>query len=224
LKFDTAPSRALRLGTVYGVLLNDRAALEALGDAVNAAPYKGAPKAPVLYIKPRNTHAGDGDTVAVPAGVDALQTGPALGALIGRAASRVSAEHALSCIAGYTVVNDFSVPHDQFYRPSIRYRARDGFCPIAAEARPASAVADPDALSITVAIDGEVRLRGSTRGFVRPLARLIADVTEFMTLRPGDLLLSGVPHGAPLARAGQSVEVRIDGVGTLRNRLLREGA
>ncbi|WP_370542779.1 fumarylacetoacetate hydrolase family protein, partial [Burkholderia pseudomallei] len=60
------------IGTVYGALLNDRGALAALGDAVHAPPYHKPPRASVLYVKPANTHAGDGAAVVVPAGVDAL--------------------------------------------------------------------------------------------------------------------------------------------------------
>jgi 5-oxopent-3-ene-1,2,5-tricarboxylate decarboxylase/2-hydroxyhepta-2,4-diene-1,7-dioate isomerase len=69
--------------TVYGTLLNHREALAALGDQVNAAPYKAPPKAPILYIKPRNTHAKSGDVVVVPSDVSALQIGATLGVVIG---------------------------------------------------------------------------------------------------------------------------------------------
>jgi 5-oxopent-3-ene-1,2,5-tricarboxylate decarboxylase/2-hydroxyhepta-2,4-diene-1,7-dioate isomerase len=85
-------------------------------------------------------------------------------------------------------------------------------------------VRDPDDLTIEVAIDGAARQRSSARDLVRPVARLIADVTEFMTLAPGDVLLVGVPANAPLARAGQRVTVRIDGVGVLANTLVAEAA
>ena len=76
-------------GVVYGCLLNHRPALAALGEAVNAAPYKAAPKAPVLYVKPRNTLAGDGATVCVPTDATELELGAALGLVIGRTACRV---------------------------------------------------------------------------------------------------------------------------------------
>ena len=80
-----APAR----GTVYGTLLNQRSALAALADAVNQAPYKAPPRAPVLYIKPRNTWVGEGEAVVVPAGVPALEIGATLGLVIGQAACRL---------------------------------------------------------------------------------------------------------------------------------------
>lgn len=206
-------------GTVYGVALNDAATLAALGEAVNQAPYKAPPRAPVLYIKPRNTLVGPGAAVVVPAEVPALQLGPAVAAVIGRTACRVAEADALACVAGLTVLNDLCVPGDSWYRPGLRQRVRDGFCPLAATLAP---VASPDALTIRLWIDGQRAFEAGTAGFVRPLARLLADVSAFMTLQPGDLLITGVPHGAPLARAGQHIRIEVPGVGELEHRLVAE--
>ncbi len=104
-------------GTVYGTLLNYRGALAALGEAVHKPPYKAPPKAPVLYIKPANTWIGDGAPIPVPSDAEALQMGAALGVVIGRTACRVPVEAALDYVAGYVVVNDVSVPHDELLPP-----------------------------------------------------------------------------------------------------------
>lgn len=210
-------------GTVYGALLNHHDALAALGDAVHQPPYKAPPRAPVLYIKPRNTWVGNGDAVRVPAGVDALEIGATLGLVLGRVACRVSPAQALSLVAGYVIVVDVSVPHASFYRPSLRFKACDSFCPIGAFV-PADRAVDPDALDISVAIDGQTVHRCSTAGLVRSCAQLLADVSEFMTLSPGDVLSVGVAAGAPLARAGQRVRVAISGLGQIENPLIAEGA
>ena len=209
--------------TLYGVLLNYRGALAALGEAVNKPPYKAPPKAPVLYIKPANTWIGDGAPIPVPSDVEALQMGAALGVVIGRTACRVSAESALDHVAGYTVVNDVSMPHDSYYRPSVRLKCRDGFCPIGATIVERARVPNPDALAVRVFVDGVLRQQNTTANLVRSTRRLIADVTEFMTLAAGDVLLTGVPENAPLARAGQRVAIEIDGVGRLENPLVAEG-
>jgi 5-oxopent-3-ene-1,2,5-tricarboxylate decarboxylase/2-hydroxyhepta-2,4-diene-1,7-dioate isomerase len=214
-------------GTVLGVLMNDPASLAALGPAAQAAPYKAPPRAPVLYIKPRNTLIGPGQPISVPAGHRQLQMGPALGVVIGRATTGVGESEALACVAGYTVVNDVSLPPSDassFYRPGLALRARDGFCPIAATFVPAARVPRPDDLALSVQLDDASVFEARTRGFTRPLARLIADISEFMTLHPGDVLLSGVPHGAPLAAAGQRVRIVIEGVGELANTLVAEEA
>ena len=208
-------------GTVYGTLLNHRDALVALGEQVHAAPYKAPPKAPVLYIKPRNTWAQPGDAVVVPTDAPELEMGATLGLVIGRTACRVNAAEALSFVAGYVVMNDISVPHAAVYRPSMRFKCRDGFCPMG-DVVPASAAINPDALAISVAIDGTVVHRSSTAGLIRPVAQLLADVTEFMTLHPGDVLAVGVAADAPRARAGQWVSIAIEGVGKLEHTLVAE--
>ncbi len=211
-------------GTVYGTLLNQRDALAALGAQVHAAPYKAPPKAPVLYIKPRNTVVGHRVSVQVPHDAPELEIGATLGIVIGATATRVAAAQALEHVAGYTVVDDISVPHASYYRPSMRFKCRDGFCPIGPAVVARHLVADPDALEIVVSIDGRAVQRSSTAGLVRPVAQLIADVTEFMTLFPGDVLMVGVAAGAPRARAGQTVRIDIPGVGSLETSLVAGAA
>lgn len=205
--------------TVVGTALNTRQALAALGDAVDAAPYKATPKAPVLYIKPANTYAQDGAVITLPVDVEEVEVGACLAVVFGRRASRVDVADALSYIAGYRVVADLSVPHASYFRPALKQKCRDGFCPIGRELAPAAAVADPDALDIEVSVDGKVVQRASTADLLRPVARLIADVTEFMSFEAGDMLLTGAPHDAPRVRAGQRYDIRISQVGSLGNRL-----
>ena len=208
-------------GTIYGTLLNHREALAALGDQVNVAPYKAPPKAPILYIKPRNTWAQSGDAVVVPSDTLELQMGATLGLVIGSTACKLTAANALNHVAGFVVMNDISVQRDSFYRPSMRFKCRDGSCPMGAYV-PRDAVANPDALAVTVAIDGVAVQHTDTGGRVRSVAQLLVDVTEFMTLHPGDILSIGVAAHAPLARAGQHVTITIEGVGQLDNVLVAE--
>ncbi|MGQ7934214.1 fumarylacetoacetate hydrolase family protein [Paraburkholderia sp. D1E] len=204
--------RAPVSGAVYGTLLNDRAALEALGDAVHAAPYKAPPKAPILYLKPRNTFAGHRARVVVPDDALGVEVGASLGIVIGRTATRVSAAQALDYIAGYTLVADLSVPHASVYRPSVRFRARDGFCVIGPAVVAAHHVAAPDNLTITVSLPGREVFSASTASSVRKVAQLIADVTDFMTLSAGDVITLGVPHGSPVAHIGDTATLSIGGL------------
>jgi len=205
-------------GTVYGVLFNHAPALAALGDAVNAAPYKARPLAPVLYVKPRNTLAAAGAACELPVGIEALQIGANLGIVIGRTACRVCTQEAASFVAGYTIVNDLSVPHENFHRPSVRFKTLDGSCVIGAPV-PRARVANPDALSVRVFVDGDVAQRTDTAARIRPMAQLLTDITDFMTLAPGDIVLLGTSHGAPTARAGQRVAIEIDGLGRVEHTL-----
>jgi 5-oxopent-3-ene-1,2,5-tricarboxylate decarboxylase/2-hydroxyhepta-2,4-diene-1,7-dioate isomerase len=211
---DVAPYRLS--GVVLGPLLNHRPAWAALGDA--------ASQAPVLQVKPRNTLVGDGASVVVPADAPALEVGASLGLVIGQTACRVNEADALAVLAGYTVVNDVRVPHESHYRPAVRQRARDGFCPIGPAVVPAHAVPDPDALRVATWIDDVLVHVTDTAERVRGVARLIADVSEFMTLQPGDVLMLGPSAGAPPVRAGQRVRIVIDGVGTLQTVFVAETA
>ncbi len=210
-----------RRGTVYGTLLNHADALAALGAAAHAPPHKAPPVAPVLYIKPRNTWVADGEAVVVPAGVEALELGACIGLVIGRPACRVGAAEALSFVAGCVLVNDVSVPHPSYYRPSLRYKARDTFCPIGAFV-PLVRVGALEALRLVVSVDEEIVHRSDTSGLLRPAARLIADVSEFMTLVPGDVLMLGVAANAPRARAGQRVSIAGGALGRLENPFVAE--
>ncbi|MFC4314388.1 fumarylacetoacetate hydrolase family protein [Steroidobacter flavus] len=202
-------------GVVYGTLMNHRSAVAALGERASAAPYKAPPKAPVLYIKPRNTLAESGSEVLVPEDSPELEVGACLGLVIGRPASHVSLENALDHVGGYLLVADISVPHDTFYRPSIRLKARDGFCPLAPAATPRAAIDNPNALTIRTFVDGALQQSADTSDVVRSVEQLLVDVTEFMTLAPGDVLATGVAAGAPRVRAGQSVRIEAAGLETL---------
>lgn len=215
--FDSAPYRLS--GVVYRALLNDPQQVLSLGDAVHQPPYKAPPRAPVLCVQPRNTLAGDGDAVAAPQGVAALQTGATLGIVIGQAACRVPAATALDVVAGYLLANAFSLPLASHYRPAVRLIARDGFCPLGAVV-PAAALAQPDDLALQLQLDGRSVWQGRTAGRVRSVAQLVADVSDFMTLQPGDVLLLGVAADAPLAQVGQTVTVTAPGFAPLRNTLV----
>jgi 5-oxopent-3-ene-1,2,5-tricarboxylate decarboxylase / 2-hydroxyhepta-2,4-diene-1,7-dioate isomerase len=203
-------------GAVYCALLNHRTAVAALGETMHQPPYKAAPKAPILYIKPRNTLAVSGDYVRVPADVAELEVGGCLGVVISSTACRLSEADALQHVAGYLIVNDVSVPHPNYYRPAIRYKARDGFCPLGTVTASAQ-INNPNALQIRTYIDGKLVQTASTAELVRSVEQLLVDVTEFMTLAPGDVLAMGVAAPAPRVRAGQTVNIEIDGLMTLSN-------
>ncbi len=207
--------------TVVGAMFEFQSAWDAAAPAMAREPHHRPPVHPVLYIKPANTWCAPGDAVALPDGVDEVEIGATLGVAFARTASRVSARDALGFVAGYCIVNDVTVPHTSLLRPPMKQKCRDGFCPIGPLV-PASEVPDPSALEIRSYVDGELRHRANTGMLRRGVAQLIADVSEFMSLAPGDLLLVGVPHGVPRARVGQRMAIEIDGLGRLENPLVRE--
>jgi 5-oxopent-3-ene-1,2,5-tricarboxylate decarboxylase/2-hydroxyhepta-2,4-diene-1,7-dioate isomerase len=219
----------LPLGTVYGALLNDSATVQRLTPQFDSPPYKAPPKAPVLYIKPRNTYAADGAVVGIPVPPGEVRVDATIGLVIGRRATRVAPADAMAHVAGYVLVSDITLPHENYYRPAIRQRCRDNFCPMGRLVRPDAAF-DLDAAILTVAINGKPVHQRAFSALVRPAARLIADVTAYMTLAEGDVLLLGPGEGSPLARPGDTVEITVPGLGRLGHRVaaeadvLREGA
>lgn len=179
---------------VYGVVLNFRAELEKLSER---------PKAPVLYLRPRNTWNTSGAPIRLPDGVQQLKMAGTVGIVIG---------------AGFVAVNDVSIPHESYYRPAIRERCRDGFCVIGTE------VTDREPEEIRIWINGVLRCRAGIADLVRPIDRLIADISEFLTLQPGDILLVGEPPDAPLAGAGDRLRVEVDGLPAIENEVIPEVA
>jgi 5-oxopent-3-ene-1,2,5-tricarboxylate decarboxylase/2-hydroxyhepta-2,4-diene-1,7-dioate isomerase len=221
-RIEVAPFRLS--GTVYVALLNHRRSLAALGDAVAAAPYKGAPKGVVLAVKPRQSLVAPGGDVQIDGGAEALEVGGALGVVIGTTACAVAEADALGHVAGFVVVCDCTLPRAGHFRPQIRAIARDASCVLGSAVVPRNEVGDPDALAIRVFVDGALAHSSSTAEHGRSTARLLADVSDFMTLMPGDVLLTGSAPDGPRVRAGSQIAIEIDGVGRLETRVVAGAA
>ncbi|QKZ04135.1 fumarylacetoacetate hydrolase family protein [Pseudomonas eucalypticola] len=209
-------------GTLFGVALNYQGLLHQRLAEFDQPPYKQAPVKPVLFIKTpntRNVHQGD---VVYPAGVEHLQPGPALGVVIAKDASRVSAADALAYVAGYTIVNEFSLPEDSYYRPAVKAKCRDGFCALGPTLVPVDAIADPHQLTLKLFVNDELVQENTTANLVRGIPQLIAELSEFMTLHAGDVLITGTPEGRVDVRPGDRVDVDITGLGRLTNRIVAE--
>jgi 5-oxopent-3-ene-1,2,5-tricarboxylate decarboxylase/2-hydroxyhepta-2,4-diene-1,7-dioate isomerase len=207
---------------VYGVLLNFRNELAALGNAVNEPPYKQPPRAPILYVKPANTWIGEGALIPLPSGEPVIQPGATLGIVFGRTATRVSERHAFDHVAGYCVVNDVRLPHPSYYRPALRQLCRDGFCAIGARVVGPGQAGNVNALALRTYVNGSLQHEANTADLVRSVPRLIADITEFMTLAPGDILMVGVAAGRPDAREGDRIRIEVEGIGYIDNPVIAE--
>lgn len=202
------------LRTVYGTLLNFRAEFEAWAPKMSEPPYKAPPKAPVLYIKPANTWSRNGAAIALPARVTQVEVGATIAMLMQGPGE----------VAGYLLMNDLSIPHASFFRPPVKFKCLDGFLGIGDTLLPAGAHVDPSQFRLEVRINGELKQSVEFAQLVRPAAKLLADVSEFMTLAAGDVLMLGVDAGRPLARAGDRIEIGAGGLGTLGNTLVAETA
>ncbi|MCP3026526.1 fumarylacetoacetate hydrolase family protein [Halobacillus sp. A5] len=208
-------------GTVYGTLLNDRKAVEAMAQQMNEVPYKHPPKAPVLYIKPINTLAGHRSDVPLPQDAKELQTRASVGLVIGKQAAKVNQNEAYDYIEGFTLVNDISIPHNSVFRPAVKENARDGFCPIGPWVVSKEDVTDPENLKINVYVNGAHKQQFLTDNLVRPIPQLLQDVTEFMTLFKGDVLMVGCGHNPPRVTAEDIIRIESAELGVLENKIGR---
>lgn len=204
--------RYVPTGTVYGTLLNFRGELEALGPKMSEAPYKAPPKAPVLYIKPANTWSADGADIAVPARVSEVEIGATIGMVM-----KAPGEP-----GGYVLMNDLSIPHASFFRPPVRFKCLDGFLGVGSRLVSLEEAGDPAAFRLEVRIDGTLKQTVAFRNLARDSRRLLQDVSEFMTLGAGDVLMLGCDRGRPLAKAGDRIEIRAAGFGTLTSTLVTQ--
>lgn len=199
-------------GTVYGVLLNHRDEWDAWAPRMDAAPYKGAPRAPVLYIKPANTWSANGADIPVPAGCE-FEVGATVGLVM---AGPNGAGHWVMAI-------DFALPHESYFRPAVKFRCLDGSLGLGST-RLAAGEVDVSAFQLEVRVNGTAGQVVDFRHLVRPAATLLADVAEFMTLREGDMLLLGLAANRPRARAGDRIEVHGGRLGILAHTLVQEAA
>jgi len=141
--------------------------------------------------------------------------------VIGKTARRVKAAHALDHVAGYTVSNDYAVRDylENWYRPNLRVKNRDGGTAIGPWLVSASEIPDPQALGLRTYVNGQITQQGHTRQMIHSVASLIEYLSDFMTLRAGDVILTGTPDGVVNVQPGDEVVCEIDQVGRLVNTL-----
>ena len=204
----------VKRGTVYGTLMNFRSELDALGAKMNEPPYKAPPKAPVLYVKPANTWTENGGAIPVPARVPEVAAGATV-AMVMKSARE---------IAGYVLMNDLTISQPNFYRPPVKFNCLDGFLGIGDRIRARNEAGDPAVFKLEVRINGSLVQTVRFSQLVRPADQLLADVSEFMTLGEGDLLMLGCDAERPRARVGDRIEISMPALGTLTNTLVAEAA
>lgn len=174
---------------------------------------------PLVFFKGPGSLLGHRGVTRRPAGVQFMHYECELAVVIGATARRVRRADAMRHVAGYTVCNDYAVRDylENWYRPNLRVKNRDGATVLGPWFVDAADVPDPHALALRTLVNGRVTQQGSTADFVNDIPALIEYLSSFMTLQAGDVILTGTPDGVVNVNVGDEVVTEIDGIGRLVN-------
>ncbi len=186
------------------------------------------PKYPYSFMKPATTTLiGAGTPVHLPEQAKQVDWEAELAVVIGQKARHVRGEDAMACVAGYSLLNDVSARDWLAESPPVgvdwvMQKAFDGFAPMGPLITPAAFVADPQQLSITLTVNGQVKQNSNTANMVFSVREIIEHLTAIMTLEPGDVIATGTPAGVghgkrppEYLRSGDTMVVEIEGLGQL---------
>jgi 2-keto-4-pentenoate hydratase/2-oxohepta-3-ene-1,7-dioic acid hydratase in catechol pathway len=187
------------------------------------------PTSPTIFAKYRNALAEPGATVTLPTTSEKVDYEAEVAFVIGRRASAVPEEDALDHVAGYTLFNDLSARDLQFATPQwMPGKVFDGSAPCGPALVTPDEAGPPDAIEISLQLNGETMQQASTADLIFSIAQLVAHLSTLMTLEPGDLVATGTPSGVGSVRepriwlqAGDEVVVSSPTLGRLRNTLTR---
>ena len=178
------------------------------------------PKEPGLFLKGLNTLRGAGDDIEYPSWTNDLQYEGELAVVIAREMKNVSVENALSYVLGYSCAIDITARDKQRSDLQwVRGKSADGFGPVGPWLE---TDLDPSNLDIVTRVNGEIKQSDNTGNMIFSVAEILSYISKFMTLQAGDVVLTGTPEGVGPLAVGDTVEVSIDGIGTLSNRIVGE--
>ena len=176
------------------------------------------PAEPLVFLKPNTSVIGPGDPIVYPGQTSDLQFEGELAVVIGRICRDVPAERVPEVVYGYTCGNDVTARDLQRSDGQwARAKGFDSFCPLGPWIE---TDLDPADLALTTTLNGEPRQKARTSQLHFDITALVAHVTSFTTLLPGDVLLTGTPAGVGPMQPGDQVAVEIEGIGTLTNRVV----
>ncbi len=183
-----------------------------------------APKEPLAFPKARNSLLGHRGFTRRPRNVTFMHYECEFGVVIGKTARSVLREHAYEFVAGYTIANDYAIRDylENYYRPNLRVKSRDESTPLGPWLVDASDIANPMNLNLMTSVNGITTQQGNTKDMVFDVRALIEYFTAFMTLQPGDLILTGTPVGLVDVKPGDEVVTEIEGIGRLVNTIVED--
>jgi len=174
---------------------------------------------PLVFLKGPGTLVGHRGTTRRPSDAAFMHYECELAVVIGQPAKKVPRAEAMRHVAGYCIANDYAVRDylENWYRPNLRVKNRDGATALGPWLVDASSVGDPGALALRTFVNGKQTQSGNTRDLIFGIPYLIEYLSSFMTLGPGDVILTGTPEGVQNVMTGDEVICEIDGLGRLRN-------
>jgi 5-oxopent-3-ene-1,2,5-tricarboxylate decarboxylase/2-hydroxyhepta-2,4-diene-1,7-dioate isomerase len=177
---------------------------------------------PLVFLKGPGTLIGHRGATRRPNGVAFMHYECELAVVIGAPARRVKRADALRHVAGYTVCNDYAVRDylENWYRPNLRVKNRDTCTVLGPWFTDAADVPDPHALALRTFVNGRLTQQGKTAQMIDDVPTLIEYLSGFMTLQPGDVILTGTPDGVVNVNVGDEVVTEIDGIGRLVNTIV----
>ena len=178
-----------------------------------------APEEPLVFIKGEGSLLGHRGLTLRPPGVGFMHYECELTVVVGRTAREVRRDDAYDFIAGYSVANDYAIRDylENWYRPNLRVKNRDTCTPLGPWRVDAADIADPMQLGLRTTVNGKLTQSGNTRDMIFTVPFLIEYFSSFMTLEPGDLILTGTPDGVVDCQPGDVIVTEIDSVGALMN-------
>ena len=201
--------------TVGKIICLGRNYLDHIRELGNQVPDRA-----VIFCKPASSLLADGGSIEIPDYSDDCHHELELALLVGKKGKKIAEQDALSFLAGYGVALDLTLRDVQSELKSkgLPWEIAKGFdtsCPIS-DFVPAAEVENPNALELTLRVNGEIRQQGTTAQMMRSVEAIIAEVSEFYTLEPGDIILTGTPAGVSRIVSGDLLEGTIEQVGSLR--------
>ncbi len=178
-----------------------------------------APEEPLVFIKGQSALNGHRQFTKRPEGVQFMHYECELTIIIGKTAKNVKRDDAYDFIGGYTVANDYAIRDylENWYRPNLKVKNREGATPLGPWYVDAADVPNPMALALQTTVNGKVTQSGNTKDMIFDVPFLIEYFSSFMTLRDGDLILTGTPDGVVDCQPGDVIVTEIEGIGALTN-------
>jgi 2-keto-4-pentenoate hydratase/2-oxohepta-3-ene-1,7-dioic acid hydratase in catechol pathway len=188
------------------------------------------PDRPIFFTKATTSVTGPGDVVVESALTTRVDWEVEVAVVLGAGGRHLSPSAAQEAIFGYMTANDLSARDQQHGRPEGQWflgKSLDGFGPLGPWLVTADEVSDPQNLTLSLTVNGVLKQRASTAGMIFPIAELVAELSRFITMRPGDIILTGTPAGVGDARTppeylsdGDTVTAEVTGLGALTNRMV----